>query len=584
MKPATTKLPIPSLVVMLVLLPSLAAQTTAPSTPAASPAAAPALGVRDLLVHGTGDYLWTVDVVPTQVEDGTIVVSTVRFRTTGDPQWRPSARFESRAVSLGSRGNELLVVLADGEWLIVAQDSARSGAALPDGAAVLALAGAGDELWAVGAAAAGKQLGASPSPATRSTRTRGLSTRPATTAATGRAFPPHDVGLFHLVRGSWREIDALPPEVRRSDALSLLVTDQRLLLAVAGEDRAVRLYTRLPGADAHWESGDQALGVLPEGARLKLMDYAGRPLLWLAPPGLAGSILIGQTPDGSTNDQPTGWGRPITLQPPPALDKAFDQSGLASALGRLRLIATDGKGRIAEQIYDPSGAPSGPPTEALATPIQTNQTVGPAIELLVLTILFLSMLGAMRQRPNLAEAVRNINRLHLAPLGRRFVGGLIDALPVLICGYIGLSGVTSDPAASPGSASAVSPTWDSAEVQWIVAGIGIYLLHVTLLEILIARSIGKLITGTRVATLTGSVPTVSSVLIRNLLRPLDLLLLVLLYLSPLRQRVGDMAAGTLVVMGPPRKSEDAAPAESANPENSDSADSSDSDETPPPRE
>src|SRR5687767_10177130 len=68
-----------------------------------------------------------------------------------DSQWRLVGELEARAVSLAHRGNELLVVLDNGDWKIVSDNGSRSGIPLPGRADVLALAGDGDDVWAVGA-------------------------------------------------------------------------------------------------------------------------------------------------------------------------------------------------------------------------------------------------------------------------------------------------------------------------------------------------------------------------------------------------------------------------------------------------
>ena len=87
-------------------------------------------------------------------------------------------------------------------------------------------------------------------------------------------------------------------------------------------------------------------------------------------------------------------------------------------------------------------------------------------------------------------------------------------------------------------------------------GIALYVLHTTLSELLTGgRTIGKWLMGTRVMTLTGVAPTASQLLARNALRIIDLLLagvpLLSIYQSPLRQRVGDMMAGTIVCLAKP---------------------------------
>ena len=103
----------------------------------------------------------------------------------------------------------------------------------------------------------------------------------------------------------------------------------------------------------------------------------------------------------------------------------------------------------------------------------------------------------------------------------------------------------------------------SPEFAYISAGVGTYLLLTTVMELLIGRSVGKLIAGTRIAALDGRRPTPSAILIRNLLRVADLLIFPLgfVILSPLRQRLGDMAAGTIVIRAdapepPPRRSDE----------------------------
>src|SRR5581483_6764373 len=69
------------------------------------------------------------------------------------------------------------------------------------------------------------------------------------------------------------------------------------------------------------------------------------------------------------------------------------------------------------------------------------------------------------------------------------------------------------------------------------------------------RTLGKWIFGLRVASLDGKPPTRGQFLTRNLLRVVDaglyFLPALLVPFSPLRQRPGDTAAGTVVVSGSP---------------------------------
>jgi uncharacterized RDD family membrane protein YckC len=85
----------------------------------------------------------------------------------------------------------------------------------------------------------------------------------------------------------------------------------------------------------------------------------------------------------------------------------------------------------------------------------------------------------------------------------------------------------------------------------LIAMIGV-IAHTTIAELLLARSVGKLLLGLRVVTIDGRKPTPGAIVVRNLLRIVDLTLyfpLFMILYSPLRQRVGDIAAGTVVVRG-----------------------------------
>jgi uncharacterized RDD family membrane protein YckC len=218
---------------------------------------------------------------------------------------------------------------------------------------------------------------------------------------------------------------------------------------------------------------------------------------------------------------------------------------LTMALGQIRLLASDGKGRFAEQLYDVSGTPTGTATEAVTAPSAIDKRVANLLQLILIAVLFVWMMGALRQRPQVQEAVRRLDQLNLAPLGRRVAGGLIDALPIFIAMFIAERTIRG---AAP--AATVPLTYRSPELVWIAAGVGLYFLHTTIFELLFMRTIGKFITGTRVTSLDLSRPRASAILTRNLLRLVDLVLVfppLFIFFSPLRQRVGDMAAGTLVV-------------------------------------
>ena len=137
--------------------------------------------------------------------------------------------------------------------------------------------------------------------------------------------------------------------------------------------------------------------------------------------------------------------------------------------------------------------------------------------------------------------VFDLDALHLAPYGYRLAAGLIDFLPALSPMLILLR---------PGFAT-------PAHIVQVAefASAPFYLLHTTIIESLFGRSLGKMCLGLSVVSIDGGSPSLGSLIIRNLLRAIDVCLLFLplavILFSPLRQRTGDVAAGTLVVYRPP---------------------------------
>lgn len=86
--------------------------------------------------------------------------------------------------------------------------------------------------------------------------------------------------------------------------------------------------------------------------------------------------------------------------------------------------------------------------------------------------------------------------------------------------------------------------------------IAVFVIHTTLTEFFLAKTIGKIITGLRTATLTGTRPRRRQILVRGLLKTLDLLpwawlLLLLPVIAPHRQRLGDLVGRTIVVCDVP---------------------------------
>ena len=153
--------------------------------------------------------------------------------------------------------------------------------------------------------------------------------------------------------------------------------------------------------------------------------------------------------------------------------------------------------------------------------------------------MILSIMASFRRRAAMRAVDLEAVAPRLAPVGLRLLAGMIDALPlVALIVYAGFTGTVETVLSSSG--------------PWFWIALGVYIAHTTLAEWLTGRSAGKVACGLKVISLDGSRPTLGQIVLRNFLRVIDaglgFLPLLLVPFSPLRQRVGDAAAGTLVVL------------------------------------
>src|SRR5437016_4417351 len=113
------------LTALCALLLAAAAEAAAPPAPVSSSDASS----RELLAHGTDQHYWAANVAPVPKSRNSAVTTSVRYRASGDVEWREIAEFATPAIALANRGAELLLVLNGGQWSIVSSDdgSVRSG-------------------------------------------------------------------------------------------------------------------------------------------------------------------------------------------------------------------------------------------------------------------------------------------------------------------------------------------------------------------------------------------------------------------------------------------------------------------------
>lgn len=143
-------------------------------------------------------------------------------------------------------------------------------------------------------------------------------------------------------------------------------------------------------------------------------------------------------------------------------------------------------------------------------------------------------------------------RQDLAGAGSRMIAGLVDLALLVLALIVLIMGIA-------GSARLIPEFFSSASNFLLGLVVGGLLLSPILYSLFFelawdGQTPGKRLLGLRVRDLDGASPNAGKLLLRALFRPLDILLLVpvpigliLVAVLPLGQRLGDLAAGTIVI-------------------------------------
>jgi uncharacterized RDD family membrane protein YckC len=472
----------------------------------------------DLLAHGSDDRFWIARYEPAAANHSDASPRTMfYFRGPGDTSFQrfPLAS-NGHILTLANRGTQLAALLQGRDWVMASETGTLAeGPPLPNGAVIVDLAGAEDTFWAIGTAGilVTAPTTASAVPATI-TSAASATTFPATTQSI--TVPP---AFFKLEDGVWKAIVPFPAGILLgSIPPSLAILDHVPYIAFAQGLRTVRVI-RYEGSD--WKTVSIFSGQDPV-VGVRLLRGTPSPVVWI------GRQKAADTLDFLSDFTPP---RHVTLSFVPATSQYLS---VACAMGHIRVLFGTEKS-LSEQDLDAStGAISGGVT-ALA--FQTEVSIYSIVHIsqyVIWTALFLAILGAIRFRRQMLATTFDLEKIHLAPLGRRLSAGVIDLFPLVI-----------------GIAIMTGPVSDQAREIVLAASVSVYLLHTALGEMFAGRSLGKWLMGLRVVNLTGERPNKLLLLLRNLLRVIDIGLLfvplIVVLLSPLRQRTGDVAAGTLVV-------------------------------------
>jgi uncharacterized RDD family membrane protein YckC len=526
----------------------------APQAPAAAGApslalAPPALRQRDVLAAAGEDHFWICRVAR-EPQDNT-AQSTIVFRprVSNNNDWTALPPVPDRVASIAASDGELLIVLANGQWEIANDNDLRSGPTDASWDSMQAIAADGDTVWAV-------VRGSLPA-----TQPGTPSTRPSTQAAAEISQPaaPENpqahsgemrLMICQFQGGAWSRPVPVPAGVIDDPAaISLAVIKGLPMLAwrTAGGINVSHMST-----DGKWSAA--ALVAAPrEPVDFKLLSINQsinqRGLLWIALPqpttrpasnGASGSSSATAGDVIVEND----WQHRITLTVPGKLPPNITCQTLVDAFGNLRWIALAGDQQL-EQDYSLDKFPqSFEPARQSAVPgprptvIPLVPWIGGYSALLAITgILAIRQKSLPPPKPPQTDA-----RPRLAPLGVRFVAGLVDLAPMLAV-------VAILHPASAANALASIDAKSLADLSWL--SLATYILHTLLAEMICGQSLGKMIFTLRVVGADGRPPKLTAIILRNLLRIIDVTLilpLLIVFLTPLQQRVGDIVGGTVVIV------------------------------------
>ena len=509
-----------------------------------TPATKPSTSVArrwELLAHGSGERLWLAVTTPANWAESQRTF--VRERAMqGD--WHDLNNFPSRLISLADFHGQLVVSLDNGEWKRISGDQFASGSPLPGHGEILALAGQDAGLWAVGFAEGARPETVS----STTTRTTGLQS-----AAAKPALPttrPEQLQLYQLAADHWTHVAELPPEVRTAQGVEISLISSKGSPIIAYKESANGIsMLRFNPENKSWLAAGK-IKTSFSVRKLKLMSARDKVMAWAVGENGVGAFYFPQ------ENQPAidmAWREQLLSVP--ASVSVMDSAATAAG-DELHLFIIRPDEEFVEQKYSLGGKEQlhsltklPPPTNPEETTLKELINWGLLGLLMVITLVTANKGGS-------AEVV-TVEKVELpvATFGLRLAAGLIDLWPAYIYEILVVHHFQNGV-----KLSQLYTDHFLVQVGWILSAV--YLLHMVAGEIFWGRTIGKFCVGLRVVAMNGQRAPIGSIVLRNLLKVIEVLVLVgfpliVIFFNPLRQRIGDFAAGTVVIAkNPPVKEKD----------------------------
>ncbi|MFK7787908.1 MAG: RDD family protein [Phycisphaeraceae bacterium] len=241
----------------------------------------------------------------------------------------------------------------------------------------------------------------------------------------------------------------------------------------------------------------------------------------------------------------------LLVSPTPLPDPSVDQTNLLPSLAFLAGLDLDGQAMFQNEQGQSLQMPI---SEKQPTTFEGNADL--VIQIMAFITAMIMMVMFYRRAPQ-QDQLDLPDHLVLASFGRRAMAGVIDLTPGFILAGLIYNVSVGQVILESWPGNGIEKAFVAMRPGFVV--IGVTLLHTTITEFILARSLGKILMGMYVSDLNGKPAPPMPCLGRALSRAFELfapLMILVAVISPARQRLGDILAKTTVVMRKPEEIED----------------------------